>query len=251
MPLVSDFSEAVSGTSAMPPPVPTPFMVEFSVPDEANVPFPMIPDMDDDEETAMAMVNPQMMVTVNMPAIVSATFVEAAAPIGLIPGPNVPFLYVDWDAMQSMVVTTGVTFAVQAVEIGANQVPLPIGEATLVTCGPFECAEGPVAPMLSIANSKMCTDWDPSVEFEIGKVDNDVIQADDLTDLADDGSVATDGVNGNDGIDLGIVTSSGLADDGQAHLLRRFQRHEHRQDRRSREGQRQDARHGRRRRDLR
>ena len=99
MPLVSDFSEAVSGTSAMPPPVPTPFMVEFSVPDEAKVPYPMIPDDDDDEATAMAMVNPQMMVTVNMPAIVSSTFVEGAAPIGLIPGANVPFLYVDWDAI--------------------------------------------------------------------------------------------------------------------------------------------------------
>ena len=48
------------------------------------------------------------------------------------------------------------------------------------------------------------------MEFEIGKVDNDVIQADDIADVAVDGSVATDGVNGNDGIDLGIVTSSDL-----------------------------------------
>ena len=210
-PLLSDFTDPVGGTSAMPPPVPTPFMAEFSVPDDAKAPYPMIPDDDDDEATAMAMVNPQMMVTVNMPAIVSATFVDNAAPIGLIPGPNVPFLYVDWGAMQSMVVTTGVTFAVQAVEIGANQVPLPIGDAMLVTCGPFECMEGPVAPMLSIANSKVCTDWDPEVEIQVGKVDNDVIQADDIADTAADGSVATDGVNGNDGIDLGIVASSSVA----------------------------------------
>ena len=203
MPLVSEFSEAVSGMSAMPPPVPTPFMVHFSVPDDAKVPYPMIPDDDDDEATAMAMVNPQMMVTVNMPAIVSSTFVEHAAPIGLIPGPNAPFLYVDWDAMQTMVVSTGVTFAVQHVEIGANQVPLPIGDAVLITCGPFECMEGPIAPMLSIANSKVCTDWDPSVSIEVGKVDNDVIDP-------DSGEEATDGVNTNDGIDLGIVTSSSL-----------------------------------------
>ena len=199
MPLVSDFSEAVSGTSAMPPPVPTPFMVEFSVPDEAKVPYPMIPDDDDDEATAMAMVNPQMMVTVNMPAIVSSTFVEGAAPIGLIPGPNVPFLYVDWDASQSMVVSTGVTFAVQHVEIGANQVPLPIGDAVLITCGPFECMEGPVAPMLSIANSKVCTDWDPEVSIEVGKVDNDVLNREEPGEL-----------EANDGVDLGIKTSSSL-----------------------------------------
>ncbi len=211
MPLVSEFSEGVSGTSAMPPPVPTPFTVMFSVPDEAKVPFPMIPDLDDDEETATARVNPQMMVTVNMPAIVlPVDFVEAAAPIGLIPGPNVPFLYVDWTTMQSRVVTTGVTFAVQHVEIGANQVPLPIGDAVLVTCGPFECTEGPVPPMLSIADSKVCTDWDPEVDIMAGKVDNDVIQADDIADVADDGSVDTDGVNGNDGIDIGIKTSSTL-----------------------------------------
>ena len=30
--------------------------------------------------------------------------------------------------MQSMVVTTGATFAIQSVEIGANQVPIPIGD---------------------------------------------------------------------------------------------------------------------------
>ena len=44
--------------------------------------------------------------------------------------------------MQSMVVTTGVTFAVQSVEIGANQVAIPIGDAAFVTCGPFTCAMG-------------------------------------------------------------------------------------------------------------
>ena len=93
------------------------------------------------------------MVSVNMPAIVSPTFVPDASPIGLIPGDNSPFTYVSWDAMQSMVVSTGVTFAVQAVEIGANQVAIPIGDATFVTCGPFECAMGMDAPEISIANS--------------------------------------------------------------------------------------------------
>ena len=41
MPLVSEFSEGVSGTSAMPPPVPTPFTVEFMIPDGK---YPMEPD---------------------------------------------------------------------------------------------------------------------------------------------------------------------------------------------------------------
>ena len=106
-----------------------------------------------------------------------------------------------------MVVNTGVTFAVQAVEIGANQEPIPVGDATFVTCGPFECAMGMDAPELSIANSAMCTAWDPTVEIQVGKVDNDV-----LGPAADDAdTIAADGVeHANDGIDLGIVTSSSL-----------------------------------------
>ena len=184
--------------------MPTPLHAHFEIPEDADSPYPMVPDDDDDAATAMAMVNPEMMIDMNMPGIVTPLFVDGAAPIGLIQGENSPFTYVDWQAMQSMVVTTGVTFAVQAVEIGANQVPLPIGEAVLVTCGPFECAEDSATPPeLSIANSKMCTDWDPSVEIQVGKVDNDVIDP-------DTGEEATDGVNTNDGIDLGIVTSSGL-----------------------------------------
>ena len=151
------------------------------------------------------MVNPEMVVDMNMPGIVTPLFVQGAAPIGLLPGENTPFTYVDWQAMQSMVITAGVTFSVQAVEIGANQVPIPIGPSVFVTCGPFECAEDSMTPPeLSIANSPMCTDWDPSVEIQVGKVDNDVIDP-------DTGEEATDGVNTNDGVDLGIVTSSSLA----------------------------------------
>ena len=84
-----------------------------------------------------------------------------------------PFTYVSWDALQSMVIGGGVTFAVQAVEIGANQVPLPIGNAVLVTCGPFECMEGPAPPEISIANSGACSEWDPTVDIQVGKIDND------------------------------------------------------------------------------
>ena len=74
--------------------------------------------------------------------------------------------------MQSTVVSSGATFAVQAVEIGANQVPIPIGDATFVTCGPFDCAEGTAAPEISIANSAACTAWAPTFDLAVGKVNN-------------------------------------------------------------------------------
>ncbi|MDE0474769.1 MAG: hypothetical protein OXI50_09430, partial [Gammaproteobacteria bacterium] len=84
---------------------------------------------------------------------------------------------------------------------GANQEMEPTGDVAYVTCGPFECVDGMDAPMLSIANSGVCTDWDPSVEIMVGKVDNDVLEPD----------PATPGeLESNDGIDLGIVTSSSL-----------------------------------------
>ena len=130
-------------------------------------------------------------------------------PIGLVAGaPNVPFAYVTWETMQSMVLSpTGAQFSVIPVEIGANQVPVPIGDGVLVSCGPFECAMGPMAPALSIANSAVCTDWDPEVEIMVGKVDNDVIGPEETTD---DATNYATGVDTNDGVDLGIVTSSDL-----------------------------------------
>ena len=103
-----------------------------------------------------------------MPAIITATFVPDASPIGLIPGENMPFQYVTWQALQGMVVTTGVTFAVQPVEIGANQVSIPIGDATLVTCGPFQCMEGPMPPPISIADSSVCEGWMPEATLHLG-----------------------------------------------------------------------------------
>jgi hypothetical protein len=100
-----------------------------------------------------------------------------------------------------MVVTTGATFAVQAVEIGANQVPSPVGDATYVTCGPFECAMGLEAPEITIANSPACQGWDPMFALEVGMVDNDRI--------GDDTGTA-DIVEAGDGYDLGWVYSSSL-----------------------------------------
>ncbi|MXX23417.1 MAG: fibronectin type III domain-containing protein [Rhodospirillales bacterium] len=172
-PLVSEFSAAVAGMSAMPPPAPTPFMVTFSLPEDAKSMYPMIPDDMTDKEKAMAMVNSQMTVTVNMPAIVAPMFVDDANPIGLQPGDQWPFAYVEWKAMQSMVVDTGVQFTVTPVTIGANQTPTPIaGAATTVTCGPFACATGDMAPEIGIADSAACDMWDPTLELQVGLIDN-------------------------------------------------------------------------------
>ena len=177
-------------------------MVMFSVGEDADSPYPMVPDDGTREETAMAMVNGEMMVSVNMPAIVSpVAFVEGASPIGLLPGSNMPFTYVSWGALQSMVIDSGVTFAVQAVEIGANQVPIPIGDSTFVTCGPFECVMGMAAPEFSIANSAICAGWDPELELQVGLVDNDVV-------AEDSGEAAADGVATDDGLDIGWITNS-------------------------------------------
>ena len=196
-----------------PQPEATPFEVMFSVPDDAKSPFPMVPDDGIGASTAKAEVNTRMMISVNMPAIVSPAFVEGASPIGLVPGPNSPFTYVTWEALQSMVINSGVTFAVQPVEIGANQVPIPIGAATLVTCGPFECAMGTQVPELSVANSPVCAAWDPELELQVGLIDNDVIDPITRFDHNGDGTVDAEdlvsgGVTSDDGIDLGWVTSS-------------------------------------------
>ena len=98
------------------------------------------------------------------------------------------------------------TFAVQPVEIGANQVPIPIGDATLVTCGPFECAMGTEVPELSVANSPVCAAWDPELELQVGLIDNDVVDRDDDQDDVNDEEGFDD--TADDGIDLGWVTSS-------------------------------------------
>ena len=94
---------------------------------------------------------------------------------------------------------------VQRTTLGANQEMEPTGDVMYVTCGPFECMEGMDVPMLSIANSGVCTDWDPSVEIMVGKVDNDVLDAE------VSGGTPEARWDGNDGIDLGIATSSSLA----------------------------------------
>ena len=211
-PVLSDWSTHVTGMTAMPPPpppppAPDPVMAMFSLADDAKSQHFMVADDDDDEATAMAYVNPEIMVESNSTAIITPMFVDGANGVSVDMGMNMPFAYVgaagNWDMLQSMVLSDGATFMVQRTTVGANQEMEPTGDVMHITCGPFECMEGMDAPMLSIANSGVCNMWDPSVSIQVGKVDNDVIDP-------DTGEEDTDGVNTNDGIDLGIVTSSSL-----------------------------------------
>ena len=208
-PVLSDWSTHVTGMTAMPPPPPPPppapdVMAMFSLSDDADSPHFMIADDDDDEATAMASVNTEIMVESNSTAVITPMFVDGATGVSVdAMAGNMPFTYVSWSMMQSAVLSDGATFMVQRTTVGANQEMEPTGDVMYITCGPFECVEGMDAPMLSIANSGVCTAWDPSVSIEVGKVDNDVIDP-------DSGEEDTDGVNTNDGIDLGIVTNSSL-----------------------------------------
>ena len=208
-PILSDWSTHVTGMTAMPPPPPPPpppaaIAVTFSLSDDAGSPHYMVADKDDDEATAMATVNNEIMVESNATAIITPTFVDDATGVSVdAMAGNMPFTYVDWGMKQSDVLAMGATFMVQRTTMGPNQEPEPTGDVTYVTCGPFECMEGMDVPMLSIENSTICTAWDPVVDIQHGKVDNDVLPP-------DDGEDATDGVDANDGIDLGIVTSSSL-----------------------------------------
>jgi len=214
-PLLSAWTTHVTGTTDMPPPppppAPDPVMVTFSLSDDADSPHFLVADDDDDEETAMAWVNPEIMVNSNTDAIITPMFVEDSNGAPLYAGSNMPFTYLgaedNWELSQSDVLSDGATFRVQRAVLGANQEMEPSGDVMYITCGPFECVEGEDAPELSIANSAVCTMWNPMVDIQVGKVDNDVIPPEDGT--TEDGAYAT-GVDINDGVDLGIVTTSSL-----------------------------------------
>ena len=203
MPVLSAWSTHFTGMSAMPPPpppppAPDPVMVDFMVPDGEN---PFTPDDGTDEATAMAVLNSDIVVMSNTTAVITPMFVEDASGVSLASGENMPFALVDWDALQADVVTDGVTFMIQRTTMGANQEMEPTGDVAYVTCGPFECMEGEDAPELSIANSAACTMWDPTIELQVGKVKNTVM---------DDTSTADVDEKADDGIDLGWVTTSTL-----------------------------------------
>ena len=205
--VLSEWTTHVTGMSAMPPPepepepvAPDPVEVTFSLSDDADSQHFMMADKDDDAATAMADVNTEIMVESNTTAVITPMFVDGASGVSVhAMAGNMPFAYVDWGMLQSMVLSDGATFMVQRTTVGANQEMEPTGDVAYVTCGPFECMDGMDPPEISIANSGVCNAWDPTVDIQVGKVDNDVLAADGTTD------------NDNDGVDLGIVTSSNTA----------------------------------------
>ena len=211
--LMSMYTTHVTGMSmAEPPPPPPPpapdVEVTFSLSEDADSPHFLVADDDDDEATAMASVNSEIMVTSNSDAIITPMFVDGANGVSVMEGDNMPFGRVSWGLMQSAVLSDGATFMVQRAVIGANQMD-DSGDVAYVTCGPFECADGMDPPVPSIANSPVCNAWEPTVEIQVGKIDNDVV-GEDTTPLNGGGDAIPDGVNTNDGIDLGIVTSSSI-----------------------------------------
>ena len=219
--LMSDWTTHVTGTSEAAPVVVTPVEVTFSVMDDAKEPYPMVPDDSDDEEKAMASVNAELVVNSNADALITPMFVDGAAAVRVTSGDQEPFALVDWNAMQSKVVSDGVTFRIQRVTVGANQEMTPTGDMAHVTCGPFECVEGMDAPAISIDNSVACEGWDPTLTLEIGRVDNDsgadaiassVLAAAVLDGRADhDDNETGSGNDVRDGYDLGWVYSSSQA----------------------------------------
>ena len=215
--VLSAWTTHVTGMSAMPVPEPVPepepepeldpVMVTFSLSDDADSSYPLIPDPDDeDEATAMAAVNTEMMVMSNTTAVVVPYgWADGASPVKLHEGENTPFSFVSWNAMQSMVVSDdGATFKIMRVTVGANQEMEPTGDVTYWTCGPFDCMEGMDAPGISIENSPACQGWDPMLTLEVGRIDNDGIMQ---TNQAD---TVTNALEVDDGYDLGWVYSSSL-----------------------------------------
>ena len=208
-PVLSDWTTHVTGMSAMPPPEPEPepepepdpVMVTFSLSEDADSQHFMTADNDDDAATAKASVNAEIMVESNTTAVITPMFVDGASGVSVdATAGNMPFSYVDWGMLQSGVLDGGATFMVQRTTVGANQEMEPAGDVAYVTCGPFVCTDGMDAPEISIADSGVCNAWNPTVEIQVGKIDNDVI----FEDGGDDDT-------GNDGVDLGIVTTSGAA----------------------------------------
>ena len=198
-PILSPWSTHVTGTADVPPPppppMPDPVMVGFMVPDGE---FPMEPDDEDDKETAMATVNHDIMVMSNTSAVITAMWLDDANGVSLASGENMPFAHVDWGALQADVVSDGVTFMIQRTTMGANQEMEPTGDVAYVTCGPFACMDGADAPEISIADSAVCAGWDPSVELEVGWVNNEIDTAPDTDGMQD----------AMDGVDLGWRTTS-------------------------------------------
>ena len=238
-PLVSAFTTHVSGMSAMPPPEPEP---EPVAPDPIMVTFSLEEGDGDylvagkgqgsaekaDPERAMASVNSKIMVMSNTDALIEPMFMEDASAVRvakseememgeeteempeMADASNTPFAFVDWQLLQTAVIDEGATFKIIRLTMGANQEMEPTDDSVYVTCGPFACQDGMEAPEISVADSTKCQAWAPTMELEIGYVDNSL---DDSTTALTSGAAAHE-AGGNegrfDGVDAGWVYTSSL-----------------------------------------
>ena len=218
-PVLSDWSTHVTGMTAMPPPPPPPppapdVMVTFSLSEDAKSQHFLMADDDNDEATAMATVNAEIMVASNSSAVITPMFVDDANGVSVMEGDNMPFSFVEWKLLQSGVLAGEATFKIQRTTMGANQEMEPTGDVAYVTCGPFACQDGMDAPDLSIMDSAVCNAFMPEFTLQVGWVDNDVLvtarEADSSADPPIEAREAGAGTD-NDGLDIGWVSTSTAA----------------------------------------
>ena len=170
-PIVSDWSEAVSGVTDA---APRPFVVGMTPP-EAGADSDcegqaLCPDDGTDPAKATASVNPRMLVSSSHRARIRPLFVEGATGVTVEAGEALtPFAYAEWNLLQRMAVAEGAVFEFRKVTGGAGQEATPTGDARYLTCGPFRCseaaAEPPAAPALSTADAAVCEDFE--AEFRL------------------------------------------------------------------------------------
>ena len=171
------WSDAVEGMSAAAPT----FLTVSMTPPEAGADSAcrgqaFCPYEGTDAATAMASVNPGMMVTSSHPAEVSAMFVPGASAITLREGDNTPFSNVIWAALQQTIAGDGVIFEFRRLSTGAGQEPASGAEVRYITCGPFRCSESsderPPAPDITIEDSAACTDFVAEFTLTAGAMRN-------------------------------------------------------------------------------
>ena len=181
-----------------------------------------------DPERAMASVNSKIMVMSNTDALIEPMFMEDASAVrvakseememgeeteempDMADASNTPFAFVDWQLLQTAVIDEGATFKITRLTMGANQEMEPTDDSVYVTCGPFVCQDGMEAPEISVADSPKCQAWAPTMELEIGYVDNSL--DDSATDLTAGAAAHEAGGNEGrfDGVDAGWVYTSSL-----------------------------------------
>ncbi len=170
-PIVSDWSEAVSGMSDA---APRPFVVGMTPPeagaDRDCSGQALCPDDGTDPAKARASVNPMLLVSSSHRARIRPLFVEGAAGVTVEAGESLtPFAYADWSLLQRTAVDEGAVFEFRRITGGAGQEATPTGAAMHVTCGPFRCsepaAEAPAAPAMDAAAAAVCRDF--QVDFRL------------------------------------------------------------------------------------